>query len=320
MVSLPTFLKRQLRSLSGKRPDDWKVILLCVAVAAVIWFLNKLNKDYTTRLNYPLEVVYDPAQVVPVAEVPRRIDINVTGYGWNLLRRSSWLQRTPLRYEPDNLPYADYVTAGQLVPLLREQLPDLDLNFVAQDTIFLPFEARVRRRIAVRIDSQNISLASNYRIVTPLTLTPDSIAFVGAASLLAKLPPIFLIQLPDRNVSGDYDEKIAVEYPQTELVRLEEQRVRVSFRTARFERQRMLVPVRVINGPARSVLRDSVVELSYVVNAALPRALTADSFTVVANYRQLNQDSTLTPRLVRAPAGVFDPTFSPEALHLRGSL
>ncbi|MGB3616701.1 MAG: hypothetical protein WBA12_01160 [Catalinimonas sp.] len=317
MRHLWTLFTQQFESLTKKRSSEWKVITLCILVAATIWMLNKLNKDYTTRLSYPIEIIYDPEAVVPVDRVPERVEIDVRGYGWNLLRRSTWLRRTPLRYEPENLPGMGYVTAGQLIPTLRAQMQDLELNFVLNDTLYLPFEARVEQRVAVRLDSQNIQLDPSYRVISPIRLEPDSITFVGATSAMSLLPPIFLLRLGDSNIDDDYDEEIPVEYPETDQLELRQRRVRVQFDVARFEERFIAVPVRSAFAPQGVALRDSVVVVNYTVNTEDAPALKPDSFTVVVDFRRLAQDSTLRPLLLRRPNGVYDVSFDPELFYLR---
>ncbi|WP_143017176.1 hypothetical protein [Catalinimonas alkaloidigena] len=294
-----------------------------MGVAATIWLLNKLNRDYTTRLSYPIEIDYDQSEVIPILPPPKSVEVNVTGYGWNLLRQSSWLGKRPLRYTPSNLPATRYITNAQLYPAVQEQLPDLELNFIVQDTLFLDFDARARRKVAVVVDSQKISLEEGYRIVSPIRIEPDSVTFVGAASRLDDLPPFLMISIREKEISEDYEEEIELDYPQDNLATLLTPQVRVSFETALFRQQSIQVPVRVRNVPSQlkqPILRDTTVLVNYYINTERPTTLTVDSFQVTANFRQLNEDSTLTLTLSRTPANVFNVTLRPVRIPLRDSL
>src|SRR3954468_23763656 len=75
---------------------NWRAVVLCIFAATIFWFLNALNKSYTTNLNFPLRFDYDKTNFVPVRSLPRQVRINVTGNGWDLFKQSTGVKNIPL--------------------------------------------------------------------------------------------------------------------------------------------------------------------------------------------------------------------------------
>ena len=71
--------------------ENWKVVVLAVAGAATFWLFNALNKNYDTRLNYPVVFEFNRDSVVVVTPLAEEINIDVNGGGWNLIRNTFWI-------------------------------------------------------------------------------------------------------------------------------------------------------------------------------------------------------------------------------------
>lgn len=292
---------------------------ICIFLTTLLWLLNALNKDYTTKISYPIVIEYDPSRVVSTEELPKKVDINVSGYGWNLLRKTIGFRVDPLVVSLENPTYTKYLTAGQLYPAINEQLRDVRLNYIIMDTMYLSFEQRVQRKVPLKVDSQNISLAENYRIVGDIKVDPDSVEFEGAESRLNALPKFILLSVPGKNIQNHYENTITLDYPNVPFVRLIDNQVNISFNTALFVKRARKVPVRFVNFPANEpgLIEDSVVTVSYTYNEQLGPLTEADTFEVVADYKKINaQDSTITPVLTKVPTRLHDVSIQPSVLKL----
>jgi hypothetical protein len=110
---------------------------MCLMAATTFWFLNALNKDYSTRLSYPIEFDYDDSTYISISTLPKKVRLNVSGYGWNLLKKSLQVNANPLNYRVANPLQARYITGSNLLQPITEQLRDIRVNYVVEDTIFL---------------------------------------------------------------------------------------------------------------------------------------------------------------------------------------
>lgn len=110
--------------------------------------LNALNKTYTNiRTTYPLAFVYDEEKYIPLLPLPEEIEINVSGKGWKLLRKSLMLDVRPAEIHIQTIPRQDFLTGQALRPNVAGVLDGLQLNFIFTDTIAYKFDRRIRRKI-----------------------------------------------------------------------------------------------------------------------------------------------------------------------------
>ncbi len=317
MKLLRQILSLLTRSLARKSPDDWKVVLVCISLGTVIWLLNALNKDYTTKMAYPLELRYDQSQLVAVAQPPDRVRINVSGYGWNLFKRSLWFNNAPLVIEPTNLPERQYITAAQLYPLISEQMRDIRLNYVVQDTLFLQFDHFQRRRVSVVLDSTTLSFAPGfYREGRPFVI-PSTVLFEGAARLVSAIADPLLVSVPERNLSASYNETVPLHYPAQPLLRAQPDEVRVKFQVAEYKTFTQQVPLMVTHLPAQGEwsLSDSLITVQYNVRQGGSLFL-PDSFRIVADFRRLNRENVVPVELEYAPANAHNVALQPTSVQV----
>ncbi len=317
MKLLRQILSLLTRSLARKSPDDWKVVLVCLALGTTIWLLNALNKDYTTKMAYPIELRYDPRQLVAVAELPSRVRINVSGYGWNLFKKSLWFNNDPLVIEPANLPERQYITAAQLYPLINEQMRDLRLNYVVQDTLFLQFDHFQRRRVSVVLDSTTLSFAQGFYLEGRPLVIPDSVLFEGPAQLVNAIADPLHVSVPEQNLRNPYNEIVPLPYPAQPLLSVQPNEVRIKFQVAEYETFSQQVPLVVTHLPAQGQwsLSDSLITVYYDVRRA-NGSFPPDSFRVTADFRRLNRESIVPVELEYAPGEARNVTLQPTSVQV----
>ncbi len=296
------------------------MVTLCIIGATTFWFFNALNKQYATRINYPVEFLYDEQGVVVVKELPSRVSIVISGGGWNLLRKTILFKVNPIQILLENPTAQKYITKSSLSAIISDQLNEVRLNYVVTDTLFIDIEREVSKNVRVDIDSTSISLADAHRIVTPITVVPDSVKFTGPTSFINGLADSIVLFLPDTQINADYQETVPLAELESRIVEVEPQGVQVSFGVREFSRLSRNVPIRPLNFPVTGnvQLRDSVARVSYWISKAEADKLMQGSFTVVADFAELNRaDSTIALKLGNYPAQADRIRLEPVAVKVR---
>lgn len=282
---------------------------LCVLGATTFWFFNALNKDYATRINYPVEFIFDEEEVVVVEELPEKVSIVVSGGGWNLLRKTLWFNNNPIQILLENPTSQKFITKASLTSIIADQLNEIRLNYVVTDTLYLNIEERDYKKVAITIDSAGISLEENYRIVSPVEVEPDSAIVTGPASFISNLADSFLLYVPYKELNKSFEEKIDLSQLESEKIQVEPDEISVRFEVARFTQATKEASIEAVNFPADSsvYLQDSTAMVSFWVrNDNLEEARKAN-FTLVADYRRVNpQDSTVNLSIGELPDFVSD--------------
>jgi len=219
---------------SGK--NNVKAFLVCLLAASFFWLMNGLNKDnYSIKLSYPLEVVYDNNAFVPLQPLPKRVSVNVTGNGWMLLRKS-WLNfnASPVVYKVNNPTKSSYINSTTLTDQITELFPDLHVNYVVSDTFELSFERKITRIIPIRVDSAAINLTDGYVVSSIINVSPSLISIEGPVSLIKSYPDTIRIRIKTPKIQNNFDESLPIPLAVSPLVQVSHRDVYVSFEVAQF--------------------------------------------------------------------------------------
>ncbi|WP_230679964.1 hypothetical protein [Pontibacter sp. 172403-2] len=304
-----------MRPFRPRTKQYWRVVLLCFVAASTFWLLNALNKSYSTQTTYPIRFIYNNKKLVPVQPLPEEVTINVTGKGWKLLRKSLRFEVQPAEIYIRNLPSNNYLLGSALRPALVNALNGLQLNFVTTDTVRFNFDERIKRTVALKLDPQQKIVADRHAQVGPVTITPDSITFVGPSSVVDSLPSPFLLRLPNQELTESSQVSVPINYGDRPLVTANISQAMVSVNVKNLlQEERQLVP-ELINVPAgkKVSLQPPFLLVRYQLLEDSAALLNRDAFKAVLDYSKYNpKDSTLAPELVQKPPGVRHITLLPE--------
>lgn len=291
------------------RKANWKVVLLCFSTAATFWFFNALNKVYTTRISYPIELTFNKDSLILVKEPPREIPINVTGGGWQLFKRTISLKPSPVNIRPENPVQTQFFTSANLLPFFSSQLNDLNVNYIAADTIFFKIERFADRKLAIRLDSGSIGLRENFHIITPVLLEPDSVNFHGPSSLIEQLPEVFVVSLSNSNLNGSYDEDLSLDMFSSSLIKKQPEVIHVRFGVEEFIPQSATIDIEMVNFPYDSsiYLSQNQVEVYFKIQKSFRNKLSKSDILILADLNNVQSgDTAVTLELMDFPGYLRD--------------
>lgn len=300
--------------------DNWKVVVLSVLAATTFWFFNSLNKNYNARLSYPVTFAFEQDSVILVEPLPESIRIDVSGGGWNLLRKTFWFNVDPIVIELDNPTEVKFITRNTIRELVSDQLNDLNLEAVITDTLHIAVERQVYKKVKVMVDSLTIPLAPGYRLTSPISYQPDSVLISGPSSLMQRFPSVWLLEFNRSDISGQFERNLTVPLTDRELMEAVPSEVQIQFVAEEFIRDSTTVEVQEVNFPDTHLgkvpyLHDSTVQVFYTVKRVDAGMIADSSFTITADFKLYKRsDSTIFPIILYRPKEVSDLQMLPEAL------
>lgn len=241
---------------------NWKAVVLCVMAATVFWFFNALNKTYTTLLSFPIEFQYDQDNFVPVSDLPIEVKMNVTGMGWTLIRRSAGVKVTTLLLPLERPTETEKIVGSTLPILFSNQLADLQINFVATDTLKLDIEPIDGRWLPLMVGDLNNNLRSGFGLASTITLTPDSVFIQGPRRIVEALVQPYPVQLPANNIDEPQELVVTIPLDHHRLA-AEPAQISVSFRVEKLTEIRDSVKVDIINVPSRMRAAININQIHY---------------------------------------------------------
>lgn len=291
------------------RKSNWKVILLCFSTAATFWFFNALNKEYTTRINYPVSLVFDRDSLVALKYPPDAIPINVTGGGWQLLKRTISGSAEPVIIEPENPVQTQFFTSNNLLPIFSSQLTDININYIATDTIFFKIDPYADKRLGIKLDSASIQLREDHFITSKIVVEPDSVNFHGPLSMINQLPDVFVVSLSEKNINNQYDEELSLDLFSPTLIKKYPEVIHIKFDVEEFVEQNLTLNLELVNFPYDSTVYINTTEInvSFRVQKSFRNQSTKDNFLIIADLNDIQTaDSTITIEIMDSPEFIKD--------------
>ena len=277
-----------------------RIILLCFLAATTFWFLNALNKEHTTTVNYPLDFLYDREAYISLEPLPENVQINVNGVGWNLLKNSLGIKVAPLQIPVENPLDTRKIAANTLRGLISEQLNDFKLNYVLTDTLRIHLDRRERKTVYLSVDTSGISLAPNTGIRSGVSITPDSVVLEGASNALSLLGDTLEIILDDEEITADFDAIVGIDLPPA-VSAVNTGAVRIQFEVVEIETRTVRIPVSLLNFPdSIYAATPDYIEVQYRIGSDEENVNPA-AFRVIADFEKMNEDSLILPELIAFP-------------------
>jgi hypothetical protein len=212
---------------------DYKAIAICLLAAVIFWIMNALNKDgYSLRIPFPLQFSYNDSLYIPTQPLPEKISVNVSGNGWNLLRKVFAVNVNPIKYSISKPLKTRMLNTGSLTDSVSEYIKDVKINYVVADRFELEFDRKVSKQFTVKVDSSNISLKDRYVITSLINVNPRIITLTGPESVLEEMGNTILVKVPSQRLQDNYDDEVKLLLPKNSLIKANKDRISVSFEVA----------------------------------------------------------------------------------------
>lgn len=223
-------LLKAISNLFHFNRTNWKAVALCFFAAAIFWVFNALNKPYATNIRFPIQFEYDQERYIATRDLPEHITVNVNGSGWDLFRKRFALKE-PALVIPVERPSENMKLPGTaLVPQLSTQLPEIKINFVVTDTLFVSIDQRESYTFALYADLSQLTFREGYGRIGPVVLSARSAKLTGPKHILHQLPDSIALAPQGEDVSNNVSEAIPLSVNNTLC---EPERVTLSFEVGR---------------------------------------------------------------------------------------
>jgi YbbR domain-containing protein len=318
-----TAFKNFIPSFGPRKIANLKVAALCFIAAATFWLLNALNKDnYITVVDYPIEIIYDEDQYMAVAEVPSKINIEINGNGWDLLRKYFHIQETPFVIQINNPSTKKYILGTEISRELAENISPTNLMVVLTDTIKFEIDKIISKKVIVKTDTTANTLAKNFRMITGIMVEPNTISVKGPSSLIDQLNGVIPLSIPEEKINQNYEKNLNLRLPKdlAPFLTLETETVNVKFDVIQLLEGNKRVKLKLINFPKNVSILDepSAIIMNYLVDERKVEELKNIEFEALINYNNRNkEDSTVSFQITPKATFLENIKVEPELLKLK---
>jgi hypothetical protein len=198
------------------------------------------------------------------------------------------------------------------LPLFANQLTDLNINYIATDTLFFDIETYSERKLFITLDSGSVDLAENFRITSDILVEPDSAVFRGPLSLVNQLPEVFLVSLSENKINREYNEELSLDLFSPSLIKKFPEVIHVQFDVEEYIDQDAQLNIELVNFPYDSsvYIQNSLVDAAFKIRKSFRNRMKKEDFLVIADMNNMHSDSTITIEVMDLPRYVSDISFT----------
>jgi hypothetical protein len=299
------------------------VVVLCVAAATTFWVLNALNKDnYSTIVDYPVQWEYDQKNYIPVKSLPNSIQIEISGNGWDLLRKYFNISGTPYLIQLNSPAEKKYLLSADLKRSLGEFITPTQLQNIIGDTIHYQIDRIVTKTFRPVLDTLGYSLDKNIVLDGKVNFIPDQLEITGPSSVLEAFDGKYPVALNASKINSNFSGKVplTVEESLSKLVQLKQKEIQVSFSVLTYLEGNKRLKIKKLNFPNTVSLSNEelVPVLTYLIEEANLPKLKDLEFEAILDYRKRNRaDSTLQIEINPNPNFLKEVRISPPQIKLK---
>ena len=309
--------------ISKRKLSNIKVVVLCVAAATTFWVLNALNKDnYSTIVDYPVQWEYDQKNYIPVKPLPQSIQIQISGNGWDLLRKYFNISGTAYPILLQSPAEKKYLLSADLKRSLGEFITPTQLENVLGDTIHYQIDRIVTKTLRPVLDSLSYSFDKNIALEGKVNFIPDQLEITGPSSVLEAFEGNYPVALNASKINSNFSGKVplTVDEPLATLIQLKQKEIQVSFSVLSYLEGNKRLKIKKINFPSNVKISNEelIPVLSYLIEESDLPQLKDLQFEAVLDYRKRNRtDSTLQIEVSPNPRFLKEVRISPPQIKLK---
>lgn len=270
------------------------VFFLFFLIATLLWFLNTLNKEYTTEIQIPIRYSNIPEEKLLSQDYTRSVRVIFSGHGYNILRIKLERFNIPIQVnlnrhrlnQTSYNPYKYYLLSDNLHSNVGRRLgKDINIVSVSPDTLFFNYTPVSSKKVPVKLNV-DYEIPKEFMVMGKVEVIPDSVTVYGEEKTLKEIDYMETVFKYFGKTDKSIDEKIKMKKIQG--VRLDVKEIRLKVAITKFIDDNIEINIEKVNFPAGTGVRliPNKAIVSYRVPIDHYQNLNKNSFTVVADYNK----------------------------------
>ena len=296
-------------------PEDRSVLIICMVIALVFWFLTKMSKAYVTEKPVVFQVNIPDGKALK--ELPARdMYATIRSTGWNLMAEFFLSPEVQLDVE-FNGRESLFLDGAQLRDGIQKKLSVREIEITDLNYAGLSLQLEPREDIVIPVVLRyHMDLAPMHQLSGPFTISPDSVLLSGPASVVGQYTewPTDSFSLNDLRTTQTLDVPLAEPSP---AVQVKPSEIQVTIPVEEVTEKSLFVELQVKNAPVDSIrLFPQRVRVRCVVGLSRYNDVIPDSFQVVIDLGHIAEKQnkhTVPIQVAEAPSFVSNISISPKS-------
>ncbi|RIH64415.1 hypothetical protein D1164_15100 [Mariniphaga sediminis] len=281
----------------GKLKNDRQIIVfaICVLIATVLWFLNALEKDYSSTLTYSVKYVNPPEELFLANTPPSKLELNVQAHGFTLLRHKLAFSFSPIvidlteiRNNMENGGNTVRMSTENLVKLANNQVSkEISVVDVSPQTISLIFDSLATKSVSV-LPQVTSGFKPQFYQKGEISVKPESLLISGPSAILDTIYSLHTELKTFSGLDATVESRVRVVHPDN--IKISPNEVLLHIPVEKFTEKELSLPVQVINMPEGLGLKLFPAQISvlFLVGLSDYENISPTDFRVVVDYQKIS--------------------------------
>lgn len=291
-----------------------------LVVSCALWFLLKLSHEYTTDIEYPVQLVNPPSGKMLIGTQPRSVSIKVKAHGYTLVRYKASSLMSPIKlaitdFYPVGSSTSNFymLTRGTRQNIVSQVGSDIEVIGISSDSIFFQMTGVTDKEVDVQ-PVVRVSFAKQHMQAGDVLVLPSRIKITGPRAILDTIVSIRTKPLDAYllSTSKTYD----VDIKKVQQVSYAVNMVSLTIPVERFTEIALSVPVNLVNVPDNVVLVALPSKVMVKCNVLMDKYFTLKptSFVVSCDYNDRDKvaNGKIKLNMLQTPSYVSRVSFYPE--------
>ena len=323
---LKQYYEKGIRLITNWRQDlkedrNLFIFLIFLVLSTGFWFLNALQKDYTTTVEYPVKFTNIPQGYILKDTKAKELQLKVDAGGFNILKYHLTASFAPLTINVSEMKQLRdddksgfYLVSSNFSRSINKQLSSgISLLEIAPDTLFINLSPLKIKKVPVSANIETM-FEKQYLQGGKLIISPDSVTLSGVADIVDSVEEVFTEHTEFSNLKDTLITNLSL--VQIEGVEFSASKVSVTIPVEPFTESTVLVPIVPQNVPDSLRLKAFPPEITVSFRVSLSRFEDIKSGDFLATIRftdELINDNNqrLKVKLEKHPDGLYFIDYSP---------
>ncbi len=281
------------------------IFLTFVVISSFLWFLNAINKEYTTDVKLIFNLKNLPVSMSLNKKNDNKLKITVFGDGYNLLKEKIEEVNIPLiidirnkenkiiiRNKKDN-PTEAYILTEELTDLIQKRFgKNINIVKIKPDTIFLDIIQNHSKKLPV-IPKVDYEPETNYMLNGDIKVIPDSIIVYGTAKQIDTMKQIYTTYTKLGKIGDNHIKELKI--APIKSLRYSRNKVLIDIPTEKYTETQIEKEIKSINTPNNLIMKSIPhrATIFYKVPISLFDQITKKDFNLTIDYENIQEDEVI---------------------------
>ena len=299
--------------------------LVFLLIAVTIWYLNALNKDSTADLKFTVRYTDLPDDKILANTPPEYLTLTINAQGYTLFQYRFGLIFNPISLEAsfqtlrrkNNSPQGEYYLSTQaMFDRIAAQLrSDVDLRYVAPDTLKFLFSETIRKDIPVK-PAIELQFEKDFLPKGKMLIEPAKVTVTGPKTLMDTMQYVYTRKKVFKKLKETL--RTSIDLQPVHQLRYSVNEVHIEQAIERNAEATITVPIEPVNLPEGLTMKmfPGTITLNCMVPVADYEKLQPYMFRAVVDYTSImdakDNQTKAKVAILRSPDYVTDIKFHPK--------